>query len=90
MDSYQNVVFYCSKCDEQNVIYNKITSFIKSIKNNLINNFTEVTEIEKESRISICQSCEFFNDQFQTCRICGCLLKIKTSLVAENCPINKW
>ena len=45
-------------------------------------------EEEVKRRLEICRTCEHFTGT--TCRLCGCLLKFKTKLETEACPIGKW
>lgn len=44
----------------------------------------------KMARLAICQQCEFFRHNSQTCRKCGCFMKLKTQLENAKCPIGKW
>ena len=41
-------------------------------------------------RLEICQECPWFRHNSQTCRKCGCFMKLKTSLERAKCPIGKW
>ena len=43
-----------------------------------------------ESRLKICNSCEWFNKKFTTCKKCGCFMKLKSTLKQAKCPIGKW
>lgn len=42
------------------------------------------------SRLEICRSCEFFRARTETCKKCGCFMKLKTKLHNAKCPIGKW
>ena len=42
------------------------------------------------SRLKICRGCEFFRPKTETCRKCGCFMKLKTLLANAKCPIDKW
>jgi hypothetical protein len=42
------------------------------------------------SRLKICRGCEFFRPKTETCRKCGCFMKLKTMLEKARCPIDKW
>lgn len=42
------------------------------------------------SRLKICRGCEFFRPKTETCRKCGCFMKLKTMLENAKCPIDKW
>lgn len=41
-------------------------------------------------RYSICDSCEFLYKITNTCKKCGCFMKLKTTLAKASCPIDKW
>ena len=41
-------------------------------------------------RLEICQSCDLFRPKSQTCKKCGCFMKLKTTLENAKCPIGKW
>lgn len=41
-------------------------------------------------RFEICKSCEWFRQSSQTCRKCGCFMKVKTRLENAFCPVGKW
>jgi hypothetical protein len=43
-----------------------------------------------ESRLKICNECEWFNKRLAKCRKCGCFMKLKTTLQEAKCPIEKW
>jgi len=42
------------------------------------------------SRLKICQTCEWFRPKTQTCKKCGCFMKLKTTLENAKCPLEKW
>jgi hypothetical protein len=41
-----------------------------------------------EKRRAICDECEY--QKGNRCLKCGCFLKFKTWLKADNCPVGKW
>lgn len=43
-----------------------------------------------EQRLSICNSCEWFNKRLAKCKKCGCFMKLKTTLQKAKCPLEKW
>jgi len=43
--------------------------------------------ILKDERLRICGTCPHSGTQ---CKMCGCNLKIKVSLLNSECPLNKW
>lgn len=51
-----------------------------------------VDEQEKSRRLEICRGCEFFNSDKGVCMKCGCIVKFKTVLATEHCPlpVPKW
>ena len=43
-----------------------------------------------ESRLSICKSCEHFNELKIKCDECGCPLLEKANEMLDECPLDKW
>jgi len=43
-----------------------------------------------EYRLEICKGCEFYRKLSNTCKKCGCFMKLKTTLEHAKCPIGKW
>ena len=41
-------------------------------------------------RLEICKACPAFRPRTQTCKKCGCFMKLKTTLENAKCPIGKW
>ena len=41
-------------------------------------------------RLEICKSCPEYRPKTNTCRKCGCFMKLKTTLENAKCPIGKW
>lgn len=44
----------------------------------------------RETRMSICESCEFLFTPTMQCKKCGCFVKAKTAVAMFSCPLNKW
>lgn len=49
-----------------------------------------VSEDVYNSRMSICNSCEFFRAEDKRCSQCGCFMETKTRFKKTYCPIHKW
>jgi hypothetical protein len=49
-----------------------------------------VSDDIKESRMAICNSCEFLFTPTMQCKKCGCFVKTKTAVAPFKCPIDKW
>ena len=43
-----------------------------------------------DKRWAECQNCEFLIKPTNSCRECGCFMKIKTRVATARCPIGKW
>lgn len=41
-------------------------------------------------RWAICQSCEHLYTPTNTCKVCGCFMKVKTNMAYASCPKKKW
>lgn len=49
-----------------------------------------VSDEEREARLTICKSCEFFEHEKSRCFKCGCFMETKTKFAQAHCPIHKW
>lgn len=47
------------------------------------------SEIQEE-RFNICLQCDKLYKPSSSCKICGCFMKVKTTLPGAECPIKKW
>jgi hypothetical protein len=47
-------------------------------------------DLSPQERMSICKKCPLYDSMFGRCRECGCFLKAKVQLAAEECPKGKW
>jgi len=45
---------------------------------------------EQNERLSVCQSCEHYNQERKVCPLCSCYMPIKVRVSWLKCPINKW
>ena len=43
-----------------------------------------------KKRITICQSCEYYDSKQHRCKECGCFLELKAKVGLESCPIGAW
>lgn len=43
-----------------------------------------------EDRLTICRACEYFVEETNKCKNCGCFMDYKTMIPWEKCPIDKW
>lgn len=43
-----------------------------------------------KNRISLCQSCPYFNVNSKLCNRCGCLVIAKVGKAYDSCPIQRW
>jgi hypothetical protein len=56
----------------------------------LINGSPRAPEDIAAERLAICKGCEFFRKGNQSCKKCGCFMKLKTLIDKAKCPIDKW
>lgn len=43
-----------------------------------------------QSRLEICNQCEWLHKGLMKCRKCGCFMKLKTTLKQAKCPLERW
>jgi hypothetical protein len=41
-------------------------------------------------RMEVCEGCDRYRQDSQTCEICGCFMPLKTTMGNMKCPIDKW
>ena len=49
-----------------------------------------VSEDIRDTRLNICNSCEYILESVNVCSKCGCYLPGKTKLAKAGCPSGKW
>ena len=81
---YGDIGYTCSMSDDQNDQ--------KDVKPwDLLNpNSPRSPEELAAYRLEICKTCPFYRKLSNTCRKCGCFMKLKTTLAHAKCPIDKW
>ena len=65
-------------------------SIVRTVQSVAQGNSLNISDADKEKRLSICKSCEFYDAGQERCSRCGCYLKVKTYLKAEKCPVGRW
>ena len=45
---------------------------------------------EAKTRHNICKSCEKYRKITDQCKMCGCIMTLKTKLEKSTCPLGKW
>lgn len=43
-----------------------------------------------DTRLNLCNQCEWLDKRLVKCRKCGCFMKLKSTLKQATCPIGKW
>ena len=68
-------------------------SFAASIKDTakrLLEDPTIAPRAVAKERMGICESCDRYREQSQTCEICLCFMPLKTASANMRCPLDKW
>lgn len=65
-------------------------NFTKAIAKHARNKFDKVSDEEYDQRMTICQSCDYYEDKRCKQKNCGCFITRKARWASEECPINKW
>ena len=53
-------------------------------------NTEQVNLSMQQQRMQICRKCEFFDQEYTSCGLCGCYLPIKTYFKFFECPTGQW
>lgn len=67
---------------------NIVQTVVDTAKSAIVGEGVSLTEEQANSRLKICESCEFY--QQSRCTKCGCYMAVKTHLKAASCPVGKW
>lgn len=65
-------------------------SFLRAITRHALAGFPTVNPLIRARRMATCRACPQFNAKRQSCKKCGCALKLKTAWKLETCPLSKW
>ena len=52
--------------------------------------FEKVPEEIQHYRYSVCKSCDKLYKPTDTCKVCGCFMRVKTWMPNQSCPIGNW
>ena len=50
----------------------------------------EVKKLTSDEKYAICKACENLSIKYNTCKLCGCYMPLKTKLPTMKCPAGKW
>ena len=68
-----------------------LTDLMMNIASDTINGKRIFTSLkEQQYRMEICKTCEFYDEESNRCKECGCYLKQKVKIAGAWCPIFKW
>lgn len=45
---------------------------------------------EAKSRYEICKNCIDYRKIIDQCKVCGCIMSLKTKISSSTCPKGKW
>lgn len=62
---------------------------IQYIQNNRDNVLFVSDEVYKE-RVTICKSCDKYDELENRCTECGCYVPGKAKIILDSCPLKKW
>lgn len=69
---------------------NLLKTAVNTVKTAVKGKSVSTSSLEANTRLAICQTCEYFRKSDQRCSKCGCFMAVKTYLKAEHCPVSKW
>ena len=78
-------------------IVEKALNYTKAVIQHVATGSNTRTDEEVAERLAICQSCDKYNQEAQSCTICGCKCNANKSaftnklrMQSQVCPIGKW
>jgi hypothetical protein len=88
-DREQKMIENFKKTLSPNLV-SKGISFGKALVSHALAGFPKCSETDYHKRMEICNQCELFNREKQSCLKCGCRMLIKAEWKDAKCPLNKW
>jgi hypothetical protein len=73
----------CSACFQKAL--NFLWAYVGVVKR-----FKSATKKVYKERLEICKNCPSLFKPTYTCTECGCFVRVKAYLEAQNCKLNKW
>lgn len=65
-------------------------NFLKASYRHARGNFEKADAATYYDRVHACSRCDKYDDQNNSCGVCGCPVAEKASWLSENCPKGKW
>ena len=86
---------FCASCPIANktaepTFAEKMARFAIASAKHAANGFKIVDTDEQARRKEICNSCDKFDKENETCKNCGCFVPMKVQWDSERCPLSKW
>ena len=50
----------------------------------------KLSDEQRNLRYNICKACDQFNGTTTQCKVCHCVMSVKTYLPNSSCPLKKW
>lgn len=78
---------------QYNTIRNNFIKSIKHISKGIYNYIFNKNKDISAKRTKICDNCKeiiIYGKDEKICGQCGCFIKLKTKVLEEKCPLNKW
>lgn len=76
--------------DAPNCCRRSFAASIRDTAKRLLDDPTIAPRSVSKERMSVCESCDRYRSESQTCEICGCFMPLKTVSANMACPIDKW
>lgn len=76
-----------------NKLLKRMQEVAEKTADNMIDNVKEKIMVPEEIRVQrweICASCDKLYKPTNSCKLCGCFMKLKVTLPFAECPIKKW
>tara|TARA_R100000544_G_scaffold15732_1_gene7366 strand:+ start:1817 stop:2125 length:309 start_codon:yes stop_codon:yes gene_type:complete len=68
----------------------QIVNFAKSFTGWIAQGAKIVTPKEYMGRLTLCHTCDSYNEPKDRCNQCGCKMELKARMSTSECPLKKW
>jgi hypothetical protein len=68
----------------------QLVSFAKSFSGWIADGGKVVTPKVYMERLTLCHTCDSYNEKKDRCNECGCKMQLKARMCTSECPLSKW
>jgi hypothetical protein len=89
-DAYREEWERRAKDMDEPSLLDKTVNFAKAVAQQDVAGFPSVPEKVFLARLAVCETCDRREPSNETCKECGCYLRVKAWWATQDCPLGRW